>query len=94
MDAGGLSVLKAVALAGGTGRTAKLSGVRILRKGPSGMTETPVELKKILQAKAPDLSLQADDILVVPTSAGKVLAGRALEAALQAATIISVAAVP
>jgi polysaccharide biosynthesis/export protein len=94
MDAGGLSVLKAVALAGGTSRTAKLSGVRILRKGPSGMTETPVELKKILQAKAPDLSLQADDILVVPSSAGKILAGRALEAALQAATIISVAAVP
>ncbi len=94
MDAGGLSVLKAVALAGGTSRTAKLSGVRILRKGPSGMTETPVELKKILQAKAPDLSLQADDILVVPSSAGKILAGRALEAALQAATIMSVAAVP
>jgi hypothetical protein len=32
------------------------------------MTETPVELKKILQAKAPDLSLQADDLLVVPSS--------------------------
>jgi polysaccharide biosynthesis/export protein len=93
MDAGGLSVLKAVALAGGTTRTAKLSGVRILRKGPGGMTETPVELKKILQAKAPDLSLQADDILVVPSSAGKILAGRALEAAMQAATILSVAAV-
>jgi polysaccharide export outer membrane protein len=94
MDAGGLSVLKAVALAGGTNRTAKLSGVRILRKGPAGvMAETPVELKKILQAKAPDLSLQADDILVVPSSAGKILAGRALEAAMQAATILSVAAV-
>ncbi len=94
MDAGGLSVLKAVALAGGTNRTAKLSGVKILRKGPAGgMSETPVELKKILQAKAPDLSLQADDILVVPSSAGKILAGRALEAAMQAATILSVAAV-
>jgi len=94
MDAGGLSVLKAVALAGGTNRTAKLGGVKILRKGPTGgMSETPVELKKILQAKAPDLSLQADDILVVPSSAGKILAGRALEAAMQAATILSVAAV-
>ena len=94
MDAGGLSVLKAVALAGGTNRTAKLSGVKILRKGPAGgMSETPVELKKILQAKAPDLSLQADDILVVPSSAGKILAGRAVEAAMQAATILSVAAV-
>jgi len=93
MDAGGLSVLKAVALAGGTNRTAKLSGVRILRKDSGVMKETPVELKKILQAKAPDLSLQADDILVVPSSAGKILAGRALEAAMQAATILSVAAI-
>ncbi|MGB0107161.1 MAG: polysaccharide biosynthesis/export family protein, partial [Terriglobales bacterium] len=94
MDANGLTILQAVALAGGTTRTAKLSGVKILRKSPSGMTETPVELKKILQAKAPDVSLQANDILVVPSSTGKILAGRTLEAAMQAATIMSVAAIP
>ena len=46
MDSGHLTVLQAIALAGGTTRTAKLSGARILRKGPKGMTETPVELKK------------------------------------------------
>jgi len=94
MDASGLTVLKAVALAGGTTRTARLSGAKILRKGPDGMIETPVQLKKILQAKAPDLSLQADDVLVVPSSAGKILAGRTLEAAMQAATLVSVTAIP
>jgi protein involved in polysaccharide export with SLBB domain len=94
MDASGLTVLQAVASAGGTTRTAKLSGAKILHKGPAGMVETPVQLKKILQAKAPDLSLQADDILVVPSSAGKILAGRTLEAAMQAATIMSVTAIP
>jgi polysaccharide biosynthesis/export protein len=94
MDASGLTVLKAVALAGGTTRTAKLSGAKILHKGPDGMIETPVHLKKILQAKAPDLSLQADDVLVVPSSAGKILAGRTLEAAMQAATLVSVTAIP
>jgi polysaccharide export outer membrane protein len=94
MDAGGLTVLQALALAGGTGRTAKLNGARILRNGPTGMTQTPVELKKMLQAKLPDLPLQPNDILVVPSSTGKILAGRTLEAALQAATIVSVAAVP
>src|SRR5208282_2845251 len=92
MNASGLTVLQAVALAGGTTRTAKLSGVKILRKGPEGMIETPVPLKKIMQAKAPDLSLQADDILIVPSSAGKILAGRTLEAAIQAATLVSVTA--
>jgi len=94
MDASGLTVLQAVALAGGTTRTAKLNGARILHKGPAGMIETPVQLKKILQAKAPDLSLQANDILVVPSSAGKILAGRTLEAAIQAATLVSVTAIP
>ena len=94
MEAGGLTVLQAVALAGGTTRTAKLGGAKVLRKGPDGLTETPVDLKKILQAKAPDLLLQPDDILVVPSSTGKVIAGATLQAALQAATLLSVAAVP
>jgi polysaccharide export outer membrane protein len=94
MNANGITVLEAVALAGGTTRTAKLNGAKILHKGPDGMTETPVELKKILRAQAPDLSLQANDILVVPSSTGKILAGRTLEAAMQAATMVSVVAVP
>jgi polysaccharide export outer membrane protein len=94
MNANGITVLEAVALAGGTTRTAKLNGAKILHKGPDGMTETPVQLKKMLRAQAPDLSLQADDILVVPSSAGKILAGRTLEAAMQAATMVSVIAVP
>ena len=94
MDTGSLTVLQAIALAGGTNRTAKLGGAKILRKTPSGMTETPIQLKKILSAKAPDLTLQADDILVVPTSFGKTLAGRSLEAAMQSATLLSVTAIP
>ncbi len=95
MDTGALTVLKALALAGGTTRTAKLGGVKILRKGASGeMTETPIELKKILNAKAPDPVLVADDILVIPSSFGKTLAGRSLEAAMQSATLLSVMAVP
>jgi len=95
MEGGKLTVLQAIALAGGTNRTAKMNSTKILHQGSGGeMTETPVELKKILQAKAPDLALQPDDILVVPTSTGKIIAGATLQAALQAATLLSVAAVP
>ncbi len=94
MDSGGVSVLQALAIAGGTQRTAKLSGATILRKGPTGTVQTPVDLKKILQAKAPDLPMQANDILIVPSSTGKILAGMTLQAAIQAATLISVAAIP
>jgi polysaccharide biosynthesis/export protein len=93
MDVENLTVLKAIALAGGTNRTAKLNSTTILRKGPTGMTETPVQLKKILQAKAQDIPMRPDDILFVPSSAGKILAGRTFEAAMQAATAVSIVAV-
>jgi polysaccharide biosynthesis/export protein len=93
MDSGHLTVLQAIALAGGTTRTAKIGAARIIRKGPEGITETPVQLKKILEAKAPDLPMQADDILFIPTSATKALAGRTLEAAMQAATAVSIVAI-
>jgi polysaccharide export outer membrane protein len=90
MESGQLTVLQAIALAGGTTRTAKLGAARIIRKGSNGISETPVPLKKILEAKAPDLPMQADDILFVPTSAGKAFAGHTLQAALQAAAAASV----
>ncbi len=93
MDTGNLTVLKAIALAGGTNRTAKLGGAKIIRKGPTGMTETSVQLKRILQAKAPDMPLEAEDILFVPSSAAKTITGRTFESAMQAATALSIVAV-
>ena len=57
------------------------------------MTETPVELKKILQAKAVDIPMKADDILFVPSSIRKMLMGRTTEAAMQAATAVSIVAI-
>jgi polysaccharide export outer membrane protein len=93
VDNGSLTVLQALALAGGTNHTAKMGAARIIRKGPTGMTETPLHLKKMLEAKAPDVTLQADDILFVPVSAGKVIAARSAEAAVSLATAVSVYAV-
>jgi hypothetical protein len=63
-----------------------------LRKGPNGMTETQVPLKKMLEAKAPDITPQADDILFVPLSAVRVAAGRGFEAAMASATGLAVLA--
>jgi polysaccharide biosynthesis/export protein len=94
MDSGHLTVLQAIALAGGTTRTAKLGGTRIIHRTPGGLSETSVELKKILRAKAPDVTMQADDILFIPSSATKIFAGRAVEAAMQAATAASIVAIP
>jgi polysaccharide biosynthesis/export protein len=94
MDGARLTVLQAIAMAGGTTRTANLDGARIIHRGTDGLSEIPVELKKILRAKAPDVTMQADDILFVPTSAAKVFAGRAVEVAMQAAAAASIVAIP
>jgi polysaccharide biosynthesis/export protein len=94
MDRGRLTVLQAIALAGGTTRTANLGGARIIHRDAGGPSETPVELKKILKAQSPDVTMQADDILFIPTSTAKIVAGRAMEAAMQAATAASIVALP
>jgi polysaccharide export outer membrane protein len=93
MDSGHLSVLQAIALAGGTNSTAKLNGARIVRKGPSGLTIVPVQLKKLMEAKISDLPMQADDILFVPTSSRKLLQARTAEAAVQMATAAGIVAI-
>ena len=91
VDNGTMTVLQALALAGGTNKTAKLGGARILRKGPDGgVTETKVEIKKMLEAKAPDVTLQADDILFVPISGRKVAVGRTFEATMSVATALAI----
>jgi polysaccharide export outer membrane protein len=93
MDAPNLTVLKAVALAGGTNPTAKMNGAKIIRHGSNGVTETPVELKKILQAKAQDIPMQADDILFVPSSGRKVFTGKSVDMAAQLATAATIIAI-
>ncbi len=91
VDNGSMSVLQAMALAGGTNQTAKLSAARIIRKDSAGtLTETKVQLKKMLEAKAPDVTLQADDILFIPVSGAKVVASRTIEAAITVATAVGI----
>jgi polysaccharide export outer membrane protein len=94
MDKDNLTVLRAIALAGGTTRTAKLSGAKLLRKTPEGVQQTTIALNKILQAKAPDIPMKADDVLFVPSSARKVAAYRGTEAIMQSATALSIIAIP
>ena len=66
-----LTVLDALELADGANPTANLHNAKIVRKGVNGSIEIPVDIKKIMQAKASDVKLQAGDILFVPGPAGK-----------------------
>jgi polysaccharide biosynthesis/export protein len=95
IDNGSLTVMQAVALAGGANRTAKLNGTRIVRRsnGPNGMTEMVVPLKKMLRAKAPDMPLQANDILFIPVSGAKVATARVADTAISLSTAVGVYAI-
>lgn len=88
-----LTVLKALALAGGGTRTASLNGAKILRQTPNGVREIPVKLQKVLQAKAPDVAMLKGDVLFVPGSAGKALAYRGAEAAFSMTSALAVIAI-
>jgi|HubBroStandDraft_6_1064221.scaffolds.fasta_scaffold62253_2 polysaccharide biosynthesis/export protein len=88
-----LTVLKALALAGGNTRTSALNKTRILRQTPNGIQEIPVDLKKVLYAKAPDIALTKGDILFIPGSAAKAAAYRTAEAAVALSSALAVVAV-
>lgn len=90
MDKPQLTVLQALAMAQGANPTAKLDAARLIRRTGDQRQEVPIQLKKILASKAPDLNLQADDILFVPNSAAKSAMRRGLEAVVQAATGVAI----
>lgn len=77
-----ITVLKALALAGGSTRTSSLNKTRILRQSPTGIQEIRIPLKKILYAKAPDVPLTKGDVLFVPGSAAKATAYRSADVAV------------
>lgn len=69
-----ISVLRALSLAGGLGRTATPQKARIIREVPGipNLNETTVNIKQIISGKAGDIELRPDDVLVVPTSSRKI----------------------
>jgi polysaccharide export outer membrane protein len=77
-----LSALQVVSLAEGFSRTAAPQRAKILRvvKGSPNRVEITVNLKTLVEGKAPDIQLQPEDILFVPNSNGKSTAFGALSA--------------
>lgn len=78
-DAPDPTVLKAVALAEGLEPfSAKLAFI-YRPEADGSKQEIPIELSRILDRKAADVSLRADDILYVPDNKGKKMTALALE---------------
>jgi polysaccharide biosynthesis/export protein len=81
-----LTLLEAVALAGGLTRTAKGSQTRLIRRSPTGREEMTVNLDKVLYGGGPDMLLTDGDILFVPTSMRKLYTQQAVSAVIGSAT--------
>jgi len=89
-----LSILQILSLAEGLERTAAPRNAKVLRPNPRAerRTEIAVDLKKIMAGEVDDVRLQPDDILFVPSSAGKRASLRALEALITMGTSIGTGA--
>jgi polysaccharide export outer membrane protein len=66
-----MTLMKVAALTGGSGFEGKQSDLRIIRSVGTGRQVVRVDLKKIIDGKAPDPVLQAEDIVFLPTSSMK-----------------------
>lgn len=66
-----LTLMQVASLGGGIGYQGRLQDLRIIRTNGLNRTVVHVDIKKVLDGKAPDPVLQADDIVLLPTSAMK-----------------------
>jgi polysaccharide biosynthesis/export protein len=87
-----VTALQALSMAEGLDREAASNAAKILRKGPDGgdRQEIVVALGDILKGKKADVPMEPDDILFVPSSVGKKLALRSMEAAISIGTGIAI----
>lgn len=87
-----VSVLMALSMAGGLGRTARPDKARIIRNVPGEVKprEVAVNLTKVLNGKAEDVGLRPQDVLVVPTSGRKTFTTYSLPAAVAAAAYAAI----
>jgi len=74
MEDNKITASQVLAMAAGPTRTAVLNGTKMIRHTPEGLKDVPLPLKKILEAKIPDIELQPDDIIWVPNSKTKGIA--------------------
>lgn len=67
-----ITVMRAIAMAGGVNFGAALSRVVIIRKTPDDQhVEIQLDLKKVMQGKERDVALLSDDVLLVPANGFK-----------------------
>jgi polysaccharide export outer membrane protein len=85
-----ISASHVLAMAAGPTQYAALNRTLMIRHTPEGLKNIPLPLKKLIEAQIPDIELQGDDIIWVPSSKVKAMSstlmntilGTALSAAI------------
>jgi polysaccharide biosynthesis/export protein len=67
-DSGKITLLQALAQAGGASKTASLSNSLLMRRNEQGYVTTKLHVGRIQKGEAPDLELHANDVLFVPNN--------------------------
>lgn len=83
-----MTVLQAIATAGGTNKTAIMSKVKLVRKTSDGATQIAIPLGAMQKGKKSDMAMQANDVLFVPFSYMKNIAFNSTQIAASAAGAI------
>jgi len=91
-----ITVSRAIAMAGGTRQDTKKDKIRIVRQEPGAQTkkEMVVDLAAIEKRQAEDIQLQPNDIVDVPTSAGRSLLRGLIGGGAQSLTQLPLRVVP
>jgi polysaccharide export outer membrane protein len=90
-----LTMLQAIALAGGLSKTAKQGSARLIRKQPDGTyLDRQLNVGDLQKGKIPDIQMQPGDVLYVPFSYGRNLAVFGSGSIAAAATSASLYAIP
>jgi len=77
-----ISVMQSITLAGGWDKTAALSKTKLIRKTSEGREEVDLDLKHVTYGSQADINVKDGDILFVPSSIGKTMTYRGIEAAI------------
>ena len=77
-----VTVAQAVVWAGGIQSLSKAAHARLVRQTPNGRVVTELNLPDIINGKLPDVAMQDNDLLYIPTSLTKTAIARGLEAAI------------
>ena len=88
------SVLKALALSGGLNEHPRsVAYIYRTEGGAEGRNEIPVDLKKIMDRKTPDVALLPNDILYIPDATGRRVSLKILESTVGVAAILGSAVI-